>query len=69
MPFQLPSETVFKTGFVVLQQSRRSHPDGERVGILRGANLASGIATKPAAVRDMGETLERYYPSLDSAYS
>jgi 2-(1,2-epoxy-1,2-dihydrophenyl)acetyl-CoA isomerase len=29
-----------------------------------GANLASGIATKPAAVRDMGETLERYYHPL-----
>ena len=29
-----------------------------------GANLASGIATKPAAERDMGETLERYYHPL-----
>jgi 2-(1,2-epoxy-1,2-dihydrophenyl)acetyl-CoA isomerase len=29
-----------------------------------GANLASGIATKPTAVRDMGETLERYYHPL-----
>jgi 2-(1,2-epoxy-1,2-dihydrophenyl)acetyl-CoA isomerase len=29
-----------------------------------GANLASGIATKPAAERDMGETLECYYHPL-----
>jgi 2-(1,2-epoxy-1,2-dihydrophenyl)acetyl-CoA isomerase len=29
-----------------------------------GANLATGIATKAAAERDMGETLERYYHPL-----
>lgn len=29
-----------------------------------GANLATGIATKPAAERDMGETLECYYHPL-----
>jgi 2-(1,2-epoxy-1,2-dihydrophenyl)acetyl-CoA isomerase len=29
-----------------------------------GANLASGIATRPADERDMGETLERYYHPL-----